>query len=194
LPTLPPPTPNQNIETARADAEPIENLLGGTTDDSSPSSIISGSERLRANEGIPDGRIKAAFADLATALGLDKNEGDLETSRPSLHQFRDALMQHNPVHYWGQDQRVRGWEEREKRKVKQEFHEDEPSYETKRSRLWPGQQLALDWMSQAGKRHFDIHLADYLADWGVTRMHTGTCVFGAVGWVALPSLKLASLF
>lgn len=107
------------------------------------------------------------------------------------------MIRHNPIKHWSggsTQQQVRGWEERKKRKRQQEPYDvDVLSYETKRSRLWPDQQLALDWLSQAGKRHFDRCYANILAEWGVTK-NTGICVLGAADWAALSPPRLAELF
>jgi hypothetical protein len=90
------------------------------------------------------------------------------------------------------------WEQRRdrKRKLLSETLEKEahPIYQVKRSKKWPLQQRAIEWIRQAGKAHFDRHFATLLAQWGVKETHKGTCVLLPADWAALDPLKLASIF
>ncbi|KAE9373247.1 hypothetical protein N431DRAFT_557405 [Stipitochalara longipes BDJ] len=69
-----------------------------------------------------------------------------------------------------------------------------PVYQVKRSKKWPLQQRAIDWLTQAARLHFDQHFATILAQWGVKESHTGTCILLPADWAALDPLRLASLF
>lgn len=69
-----------------------------------------------------------------------------------------------------------------------------PVYGTKRSKKWPLQQRAIGWMTQAGKAHFDHHLAMLLGQWGVSQEHRGTCVLLPAAWAALDPLRLVTMF
>jgi hypothetical protein len=81
--------------------------------------------------------------------------------------------------------RKRLWETLEK--------DSHPVYQVKRSKKWPLQQRAIDWLTQAGKLHFDSHFATILAQWGVKETHTGTCILLPADWAALDPLRLAGL-
>jgi hypothetical protein len=51
-----------------------------------------------------------------------------------------------------------------------------PVYPVMHSRITPNQLKAIDWMTAAGKRQFEIQQDIVLAKWGVNSQHKGTCV------------------
>ena len=71
---------------------------------------------------------------------------------------------------------------------------DVPTYRVKRSKKTPGQQRGLDWLSAAGKAHFDNTLEVLLAQWGVKAGHRGTCVLLPEDWKALEPVELMAIF
>ena len=71
---------------------------------------------------------------------------------------------------------------------------DVPTYRVKRSKKTPGQQRGLDWLSAAGKDHFDNTLEVLLAQWGVKAGHRGTCVLLPEDWKALEPVDLMAIF
>jgi hypothetical protein len=72
--------------------------------------------------------------------------------------------------------------------------EDLPTYQVKRSKKTGAQQLAIQWLTQVAKNHFDKYLAAALAQWGVKPSHTGTCVLLPADWAALDPSTIADLF
>jgi hypothetical protein len=90
------------------------------------------------------------------------------------------------------------WQERKERNRKRLLDSLEketlPDYRVKRSKKWPLQQRAVEWMTQAAKQHFDRHFSTILAQWGVKESHKGTCVLLPADWAALDPLRLAGLF
>ncbi|KAE8446144.1 hypothetical protein EG329_012517 [Mollisiaceae sp. DMI_Dod_QoI] len=90
------------------------------------------------------------------------------------------------------------WDERRRKKCKRLCDSDEknvlPEYEAKRSRRWPRQQRAIEWLTQAGKDHFDHYMAGLLSSWGLKPSHKGSCLLCPADWAALSPLRVASLF
>ena len=69
-----------------------------------------------------------------------------------------------------------------------------PTYLVKRSKKTPGQQRGLDWLTNAGKAHFDGTLETLLAQWGVKPSHQGTCVLLPEDWKAMDPIDLMTVF
>lgn len=71
-----------------------------------------------------------------------------------------------------------------------------PTYDAKRSKKWPLQQRAIEWLTQAGKEHFEGFYAKSMARWGVkpSESRPGHCVLLLTEWHALDPLRLAELF
>ena len=90
------------------------------------------------------------------------------------------------------------WDQRKNTRRKHLLENSErdglPEYNVKRSKKWPLQQRAVEWLTHAGKLQFDGHLATLLSQWGIKPAHKGTCVLLPADWVALDPLKLAQLF
>ena len=69
-----------------------------------------------------------------------------------------------------------------------------PTYQVKRSKKTPGQQRGLDWLTAAGKAHFEKTYEMLLAQWGVKADHRGTCVLLPEDWKALDPEYLMTIF
>jgi len=65
-------------------------------------------------------------------------------------------------------------------------------YRVKRSRKWPRQQRAIEWITEAGKDHFDHHFATIMARWGVKPSYKSTCVLAPAAWAELLNFVLVS--
>ena len=69
-----------------------------------------------------------------------------------------------------------------------------PAYLVKQSKKTPKQQRGLDWLTVAGKAHFDGTLETLLAQWGVKAHHRGTCVLLPKDWKVLDLTDLMNIF
>lgn len=90
------------------------------------------------------------------------------------------------------------------RKRKRSFHNDRiirarqfpraPTYEVKQSQVTPGQQKAILWLSQSGKRDLDEVKANFLGRWGgVKPTYQGTCVLCPEAFRAVAPSSLVHL-
>jgi hypothetical protein len=120
--------------------------------------------------------IATTIANETTASTIENTTGVTRTIRPPIAPWRERRDKI----------RKRLYEVLEK--------EAHPVYQVKRSKKLPFQQRAIDWLTQAGKLHFDQYFARLLSQWGVKETHIGTCLLLPGDWAAPDPLRVAQLF
>lgn len=69
------------------------------------------------------------------------------------------------------------------RTIRAKFCKPKPEYQIQQSTKYPGQQIALDWLSENGKRYHDWIFEVLIGRWGgVKPIHRGTCVLCPDEW------------
>lgn len=69
-----------------------------------------------------------------------------------------------------------------------------PTYDIKRSSMFPRQQKAVSWLTEAAKNVLDNRVAELMGSWGLRPSHPGTCILIPSGWAHMAPLALMNGF